>query len=150
MCRTTELHANTTSYRADAVWTYELHVQTLCRLQHTCLDTPSKTHKVKPGVVHTLPALRAQRLSVRKDGLSEDPEVSSIHALGQRVRKLLLGADVDKLDGAPVDVVADEMVRDVNVLGAPMVNWVAGELDGALVVLVDGGRLRLWQPKIVQ
>src|SRR5688572_8388541 len=47
----------------------------------------------------------------------ESLECGAVDALGQRIRQLLLSSDEHELDGASVDVVADVVVANLDVLG---------------------------------
>ena len=71
-------------------------------------------------------------------------EKLSSDRLGEEVRAVEAGGDLDDTNLVMLDGLTDIVVPDVDVLGAVVMDRVVDEVDGALVVLVHDSRRRGW------
>ena len=60
--------------------------------------------------------------------------------LGEEVGSVVLGGNVLDSNGEVLDFLLDEVILDINVLGALVRGLILGERDGSGVVLIDCGR----------
>ena len=67
-------------------------------------------------------------------------EKLSSDGLGEEVRAVEAGGDLDDTNLVMLDGLTDIVVPDVDVLGAVVMDRVVDEVDGALVVLVHDSR----------
>ena len=67
-------------------------------------------------------------------------EELSSDGLGEEVRAVETGGDLDDTNLVMLDGLTDVVVPDVDVLGAVVMDRVVDEVDGALVVLVHDSR----------
>ena len=67
-------------------------------------------------------------------------EKLSSDGLGEEVRAVEAGGDLDDTNLAMLDGLTDIVVPDVDMLGAVVMDRVVDEVDGALVVLVHDSR----------
>ena len=67
-------------------------------------------------------------------------EKLSSDGLGEEVRAVEAGGDLDDTNLVMLDGLTDVVVPDVDVLGAVVMDRVVDEVDGALVVLVHDSR----------
>lgn len=107
--------------------------QTCPLISHTALST---THNNTTTTLSRL-GLLAHHLTpqLQQAGLA--------HGLGEHVGQLVLGRDVLQSDLLVLDLLSDEEVLDLNVLGRRVQDWILAQSNTALIVLIHQDSLVL-------
>ena len=77
-------------------------------------------------------------------------ECGLAQGLGQHVRRVLGGGDVEGLDDVLLDQLTDEEVAPGDVLGLVVVHWVMGQVDGAGAVHREGSGVGLLEADLLK
>ena len=82
-----------------------------------------------------------RQVHVAGNGVAEAPEQDFTEYLGHDIGELVLRDDREDFDRSVLDMIAQEVVPDVDVLGPLHCGSVLGDLDTGAIVFVDNARL---------